>query len=203
MISIVAEVFKIHPEEIKSIEQFVLGNDPDKKINDPNILVLQPGTDVCELCNNMHEGYSGTTIMFMRLPSVDLYFTRYFAGEQFLLNGVPIGAQAIHSFPQGSSLRLPNRQAFYYSDVSSKFLSETITQKISFVVNKVSYRPNNKQRTLVNVSLSAEQGNLIGIMGPSGSGKTTLLNLMSGILEPSSGTVALNGLDIVKDKEKK
>ena len=202
VISIVAEVFKIHPEEIKSIEQFVLGNDPDKKINDPNILVLQPGTDVCELCNNMHEGYSGTTIMFMRLPSVDLYFTRYFAGEQFLLNGVPIGARAIHSFPQGSSLRLPNRQAFYYSDISSKFLSETITQKISFVVNKVSYRPNNKQRTLVNVSLSAEQGNLIGIMGPSGSGKTTLLNLMSGILEPSSGTVALNGLDIVKDKEK-
>lgn len=201
IISIVAEVFKIHPDEIKSIEEFALGTEPEK-IVDPHILVLHPGKVACELCNKMHEGYNDTTILFLRIPSVDLYFIRYFASEQLLLNGVPVGSQVIHSFPKGSSLRLPNRQAFYYSDVSSQFLSETITQKISFVVNKVSYRPDNKHRTLVNVSLSAEQGNLIGILGASGSGKTTLLNLMSGILEPSSGTIRLNGLDILKDKEK-
>lgn len=201
VISIVVEVFKTLPDEIKSIEEFVLSPEPEL-VSDPHILVLRPGTTVCELCNKMHEGYSNTTILFLRIPSVDLYFIRYFANEQLLLNGVPVGSQAIHSFPKGSSLRLLNRQAFYYSDVSSKFLSETITQKISFNVSKVSFRPDNRHRTLVNVSLSAEQGNLVGIMGASGSGKTTLLNLMSGILEPSSGSVTMNGLDIVKDKEK-
>ena len=201
VISIVAEVFKTLPDELQSIEEFILSDGPEL-IRDPHILVLQPGTTNCELCHKIHEGYYDTTILFLRIPSVDLYFTRYFAKEQLLLNGVPVGSHAIHSFPKGSSLRLPNRQAFYYSDVSSKFLSETITQKLSFIVSKVSYRPDNKHRTLVNVSLSAEQGNLVGIMGASGSGKTTLLNLMSGILEPSSGTVKLNGLDIIKDKEK-
>ncbi len=201
VIATVAEVFKILPGELKSIEEFVVCNEPEK-IRDSHILVLQPGKTVCELCNKMHEGYSDTIILFLRIPSVDLYFIRYSASEQLLLNGVPVVSQVIHSFPKGSSLRLPNRQAFYYSDISSKFLSETITQKISFIVNKISYRPNKKHRTLVNVTLSAEQGNLIGILGASGSGKTTLLNLMSGILEPSSGTVTINSLDIVKDREK-
>lgn len=55
------------------------------------ILVLQPGITDCELCHKMLEGYSGTTILFLRIPSVDLCFTRYFANEQLLLNGVPAG----------------------------------------------------------------------------------------------------------------
>jgi len=200
IISIVGEVFRIPSDELNAIEQFVRNTDMEK-IQNPAILVLSPGTNLCENCHKMQEGYSGTTIMFLRISSVDLYFTRYFSEEQLLLNGIPVASNIVHSFPKGSSLRLQNRIAFYYSDVKSKFLSETLTNKISFFVNKVNYRPDSKQRTLVNISFTAEQGNLIGIMGASGSGKTTLLNLMSGIVEPSSGSVALNGLDILRDKE--
>ncbi len=198
--SIVAEVFRILPEEFKAIEQFV-GNTESEKLQNPAILVLRPGTKACEICNKMHEGYSDTTIIFLRIASVDLYFIRYFSKDQLFLNGIPIVSDIIYSFPKGSSLRLQNRHAFYYSDVNSKFLSEVQTQKLSFFVKKVSYRHNNRQRTLVNVNFSAEQGNLIGIIGASGSGKTTLLNLMSGIIEPSAGSVSLNGLDIVRDKK--
>jgi putative ABC transport system ATP-binding protein len=43
------------------------------------------------------------------------------------------------------------------------------------------------------VSLSIEQGSMVAIMGPSGCGKTTLLNVLSGIDEPNSGTVLING----------
>ena len=52
-----------------------------------------------------------------------------------------------------------------------------------------------------NVSFSVEEGKLIGIMGASGSGKTTLLNLMSGIQKPTSGSVKINGLDVIKDNK--
>lgn len=200
IMSIVAEVFRILPEEFTAIEQFVISTEPEK-IRHPEILVLRPGTTVCEICNKMHDGYSDTTIMFLRISSVDLYFTRYFSKDQLLLNGIPVSAGNIHSFPKGGSLRLQNRHAFYYSDVNSKFRSEALLNKISFFVNKVSYRPDNKQRTLVNLTISAEQGNLIGILGASGSGKTTLLNLMSGIVAPSTGSVTLNGLDIIRDKK--
>jgi len=200
IMSIVAEVFRILPEEFTSIEQFVVSTEPEK-IRNPEILVLRPGTTVCEICNKMHDGYSDTTIMFLRISSVDLYFTRYFSKDQLLLNGIPVSAGNIHSFPKGGSLRLQNRHAFYYSDVNSKFRSKALLHKISFFVNNVSYRPDNKQRTLVNLSFSTEQGNLIGILGASGAGKTTLLNLMSGIFEPSAGSVTLNGFDTIRDKK--
>ena len=43
------------------------------------------------------------------------------------------------------------------------------------------------------VSLQINEGDVIAIMGPSGCGKTTLLNVLSGIDEPTSGGVMLEG----------
>jgi ABC-type multidrug transport system ATPase subunit len=200
IISIVSEVFRILPDEFTAIEQFVRSPEPEKLLN-PAILVLRPGTTVCEICHKMHEGYSDTTIMILRIASVDLYFIKYSSKDQLYLNGIPMVSDSIYTFSKGSSLRSQNRHAFYYSDVNSNFLSEVQTHKLSFFVKNLSYRPDNRQRTLVNVNFSAEQGTLVGILGASGSGKTTLLNLMSGILKPSTGSVSLNGLDIIRDKK--
>lgn len=46
---------------------------------------------------------------------------------------------------------------------------------------------------LRDVSLSIASGELIGLMGPSGSGKTTMLLCISLILEPTGGTIILDG----------
>ncbi|HEY6923470.1 MAG TPA: ABC transporter ATP-binding protein [Steroidobacteraceae bacterium] len=48
------------------------------------------------------------------------------------------------------------------------------------------------------VSLEANFGEILYVVGPSGSGKTTLLSMISGILRPESGTVAVEGADIWK-----
>ncbi|MBD8892494.1 ABC transporter ATP-binding protein [Roseibium litorale] len=45
-------------------------------------------------------------------------------------------------------------------------------------------------------SFDVTAGKVHGIIGPNGAGKTTLFNLISGLLEPSSGKVSLNGKDI-------
>jgi iron complex transport system ATP-binding protein len=45
--------------------------------------------------------------------------------------------------------------------------------------------------TLKNVGFSALPGEMIALIGPNGSGKTTLLKLLLGLLQPSSGTIAL------------
>ena len=44
--------------------------------------------------------------------------------------------------------------------------------------------------------LTIPHGEKTAIIGPSGSGKTTLLHLMAGILEPSSGTITVNGVPL-------
>jgi len=46
------------------------------------------------------------------------------------------------------------------------------------------------------VTLEAHFGEMLYIVGPSGSGKTTMLSVLSGVLRPDTGTVAVEGTDI-------
>ncbi len=43
-----------------------------------------------------------------------------------------------------------------------------------------------------NVNVEIERGELVGLIGPNGAGKTTVFNLLTGIYEPSSGTIMLD-----------
>ena len=46
--------------------------------------------------------------------------------------------------------------------------------------------------------LALARGSWTSVMGPSGSGKSTLLHVMAGLLEPSGGSVMLDGYDITR-----
>jgi ABC-type multidrug transport system ATPase subunit/uncharacterized tellurite resistance protein B-like protein len=195
IINTVAEVFKISAEEFAATEQFVKNNDPEK-LNNPAILVLNPGDDECELCKKMHSGYQDTTIYILRIASVDLYFIKYVSRDQLYLNGLPIRSGIVYSFAKGGSVKSQQGHAIYYSDISSVFLSDIIIHKISFNVTNLTYNFREGNAAVDNVSFSTEEGRLVGIMGASGSGKTTLLNLLSGIQKPTSGTIRINGIEV-------
>ena len=49
---------------------------------------------------------------------------------------------------------------------------------------------------LKDMSLNFPKGELTSLLGPSGCGKTTLLKIIAGLLEPSSGSVAVNGRQV-------
>jgi branched-chain amino acid transport system ATP-binding protein len=50
------------------------------------------------------------------------------------------------------------------------------------------------------ISVSVEEGKVLGVIGPNGAGKSTLINLITGHLKPSRGRVAIEGRDVTGQK---
>jgi branched-chain amino acid transport system ATP-binding protein len=51
-------------------------------------------------------------------------------------------------------------------------------------------------QALSGVSLTVREGEFVSIIGPNGAGKTTLVNVLTGLLPPTSGSVAFKGRDV-------
>ncbi len=52
-------------------------------------------------------------------------------------------------------------------------------------------------RALQDVSFHVDAGEIIGLLGPNGAGKTTMMKILTGYLQPSSGTAVIDGLDVL------
>ena len=52
------------------------------------------------------------------------------------------------------------------------------------------------------VSLSIDRGEIIGYLGPNGAGKSTTIKMMTGVLEPTSGEILVNGVIPYKNRTK-
>jgi branched-chain amino acid transport system ATP-binding protein len=52
-------------------------------------------------------------------------------------------------------------------------------------------------RALFGVSLEVETGETVGVIGPNGAGKTTLMRVISGLIRPRKGSIAMEGTDVL------
>jgi putative ABC transport system ATP-binding protein len=76
------------------------------------------------------------------------------------------------------------------TDSSSGSVIETINLTMIFRSGKVDVP------AVRNINLTVEHGEFIAVMGPSGCGKSTLLHLLGGLLQPTDGSVLIDGIDI-------
>jgi ABC-2 type transport system ATP-binding protein len=51
-----------------------------------------------------------------------------------------------------------------------------------------------------NVSFTIDDGEIVGLLGHNGAGKTTIMKMLTGFLEPTSGSVTINGHDIETER---
>jgi ABC-type multidrug transport system fused ATPase/permease subunit len=174
IINTVAEVFKISQVEFASVEQFIKNDEP-KDLRNHAILLLKPGEKECDICNRMLTGYQDTSIVILRIPSVDLYFVKYYSNDQLYLNGLPIYSGQVYTFAKGGSVRSRQGHPIYYSDISSRFLSDINIHKLSFTLENVEYKFRDGQTAVNDISFSIDEGKLVGILGASGSGKSRLM----------------------------
>lgn len=52
------------------------------------------------------------------------------------------------------------------------------------------------------ISFTIQNGEIIGFLGPNGAGKSTTMNMITGYIEPTEGTITVNGYDIQKKPQK-
>ena len=53
-----------------------------------------------------------------------------------------------------------------------------------------------------NISFTVKDGEVVGFLGPNGAGKSTTMNMITGFIEPTDGTIEVNGYDIMKKTKK-
>jgi ABC-type multidrug transport system fused ATPase/permease subunit len=64
-------------------------------------------------------------------------------------------------------------------------------------LERVSYvHDGDGRQVLVELSLTIHRGEAVGVIGPTGTGKSTLVDLIVGVLEPSSGRITVDGVDL-------
>ncbi len=199
IINTVSEVFNIGADEHELIEKFVRAAN-EAEVDSSNILVVDSHERQSEGQSKHASAHLNGQLIFMRVRSVDMYFVKYLGAESNLLNGFVMHAQRVYLFSHGSTIKTPQGDALYYSDLTADFNEELKTTKLSFNANVEEFLFPNGAIGLRNVNVVEGPGKLIGIMGASGAGKTTLLNVLAGLEKPSKGQIVINGLDIHRQK---
>ncbi len=200
IVKTVSDIFRISKEEYRSILIFATSIST-VDFTDENHLVVSDMDTSPTVPRQYHFAGIDAPLFFLRVPSVELYFLKYSGDHEAFLNGLNVHPEVIYLFASGSTLRLPVGQPIYYSDIASRFQADLSREKITLEAESLSFRFPGGVTGLHEVSFSAQQGNLVGIMGSSGSGKTTLLNVLSGMYKPASGHIRINNLDLWKDAE--
>jgi ABC-2 type transport system ATP-binding protein len=91
------------------------------------------------------------------------------------------------------AVRAPRRQSSPETTLISPAMSSIIS------VRNLSKTYATGFNALKNVNLEIAQGEIFALLGPNGAGKTTLISIICGIVNPSEGSVTVNGHDIITD----
>jgi ABC-type bacteriocin/lantibiotic exporter with double-glycine peptidase domain len=130
------------------------------------------------------------------IPLLGLYFVafiRLLPSVNRILNAVETHRYA-----------LPALKIIYNDLKTEKFKNVISVQNNIFFKKNIRFRNvyfsfSKDKNIFNNVNLEIKYGDKIGIVGESGIGKTTLVNLISGLLEPTKGSILSDGVDVHKN----
>jgi ABC-type multidrug transport system ATPase subunit len=194
-VSTVAESFNIQQAEFQRCQAFVQA-DMARQDSDDMLYIDAAHEVTTAKARHLHAHDLKGEMRVLNVPSVSLYLMRYSGEDRVLLNGQPIHRDQAYVLGNGASVRPPNGQPIYYSDVLSSFMHREGGDRLVFKADSIEYAFPNGRIGLHELHMAETSGKLIGIMGGSGSGKSTLLNVLNGNLKPSKGHITINGIDV-------
>lgn len=94
-----------------------------------------------------------------------------------------------------------NREQFSKKNNEKK--SKKIIFRNNISLNDISFRyKKSSDYILKNINLKISKGDIVGIYGESGSGKSTLIDILLGLLEPTKGSLKVDGIKITNSNKK-
>ncbi|WP_019878736.1 ABC transporter ATP-binding protein [Succinispira mobilis] len=91
-------------------------------------------------------------------------------------------------------MQIKSEKIIFSDKVLKEYFFENLKiEKLEFIY------PQNKEKVLKEVSFEINKGNFVGIIGESGAGKTTFVDILLGLLEPASGKITVDGVDVFQD----
>ena len=195
----VATAFNVPPTEFLNIKSFILNsvnNIPEKN----RLMIIDGNSDNKNVgTKHLFREKLKDSIFLLHIETTNNYILKYSGKDDLFLNGQNIFPGQTYTFDHGSTIRGSGASTIYYNDITRIFNDETLKTRISIDANDVFLRFKNSELGIQKFNFHEESGNLVGILGGSGVGKTTLLNILSGISEPQSGEVLINGFNLFTD----
>jgi len=74
-----------------------------------------------------------------------------------------------------------------------------MTTDLAISIQALNKTYDNGFRALDNINLEIKRGEIFALLGPNGAGKTTLINTVCGIVQPTSGKIAVSGFDNITE----
>src|SRR4051812_18111580 len=83
---------------------------------------------------------------------------------------------------------------------STSSISVVVSELSKIYVHEKPRRTDNFKLIAANdeISLEIKRGEIFGLLGPNGAGKTTLVNQILGLTRPTSGSILVEGVDVVR-----
>ena len=120
------------------------------------------------------------------LPSLHLLVYRF--------NRMGSGEAAVHAVARDWHELAPYVAVNHAAEAAMTLTESVVFDEVSFSYEDSHGDPG--EPALSHVSLAIRPGESIGIVGPTGAGKTTFVDLMLGVLEPTAGSIRVDGRDI-------
>lgn len=128
---------------------------------------------------NVMPGMYGVAKPWYFIVSKDFWKKRFFRSDQI------------------GTISNPNR----IQSENANFESEPTNQPIGIETHNLTKSFTSNQPVVSNLSLNMYENQITALLGQNGAGKTTTISMLSGMIEPTSGTAIINGFDIRRDMD--
>ena len=197
----VASSFNISEEELQDCIDFVLSKGEEIPDNVSFLIISKYFNSSLNKAKVIVNKQIDGAIKVLKIESTGMFAAKLNGAEELYINGQVMEPNQVYFLAHGTSFRSNKVKPVYFSDISAHFRGFESKSEISFVIENLEYKFPAGNVGIHPLNLVEKTGNLIGIMGASGAGKSTFLSLLNGSLNPTSGSVKINGIDLHKNPE--